>query len=74
MELDTYNIIAEQTSSETGESGNDAGGRRKKKGQEILEDTGITSEFAKDLDLSCMGRALVRAPDITNGYVVKYNR
>lgn len=56
-------------------SGNGLASRKKKKPLEIQEDTQVSSEFAKDLDLSCMiGRTLVRAPNIENGYIVKYNR
>lgn len=47
--------------------------RRKGKGQEILEETKITSSFAKQLDLSCM-KSSIRAPNINNGHIVKYNR
>ena len=48
--------------------------RKKAKGQEIQEETALRSDLAKEMDLSCMGRSLVRAPTIDNGYVLKYNR
>jgi len=48
--------------------------RKKAKGQEILEETTIDDDFAGELHLSCMSRGLVRAPNIDNGYVAKYNR
>lgn len=48
--------------------------RKKGKGQDIQEEQGITVSFAKELDLSCMSGGLVKAPNITNGYIVKYNR
>ena len=63
-----FTIIAFIESSES-----DGKKRRKGKGQEILEETKITSSFAKQLDLSCM-KSSIRAPNINNGHIVKYNR
>lgn len=43
----------------------------------IQEDTGIDAAFARQLDLSCVGRERgesVRPPALDNAYVVKYNR
>lgn len=41
---------------------------------EIKEESQITSDFAQQLDLSCMSKGLVKAPGINNGYIAKYNR
>ncbi|XP_058122985.1 uncharacterized protein LOC131293979 [Anopheles ziemanni] len=51
-------------------------GKRKpgQKGQNIQEESDIEPELAARLDLSCMSQGLIRAPEIDNGYVVKYNR
>ncbi|KFB47089.1 AGAP005714-PA-like protein [Anopheles sinensis] len=51
-------------------------GKRKpgQKGQNIQEEPDIEPELAARLDLSCMSQGLIRAPEIDNGYVVKYNR
>lgn len=48
--------------------------RRKNKVHEIKEESHITSDFAAQLDLSCMSKGLVKAPSIGNGYIAKYNR
>ncbi|KAG5677774.1 hypothetical protein PVAND_007505 [Polypedilum vanderplanki] len=48
--------------------------RRRGKVHEIKEESQITNDFAKDLDLSCMSKGLVKAPQINNGYISKYNR
>ncbi|XP_055623732.1 uncharacterized protein LOC129767136 [Toxorhynchites rutilus septentrionalis] len=66
------------------DSTNDGGGssqqqqhqkkRKGTKGQHIQEETAVGSEFASQLDLSCMAQGLIHAPEIDNGYVVKYNR
>lgn len=48
--------------------------RRKNKVHEIKEESQITSDFAQQLDLSCMSKGLVKAPSINNGYIAKYNR
>uniref|UniRef100_A0A182LZQ9 Sushi domain-containing protein n=1 Tax=Anopheles culicifacies TaxID=139723 RepID=A0A182LZQ9_9DIPT len=51
-------------------------GKRKpgQRGQNIQEETDLEPELAAVLDLSCMANGLIRAPEIDNGYVVKYNR
>uniref|UniRef100_A0A182NIS0 Sushi domain-containing protein n=1 Tax=Anopheles dirus TaxID=7168 RepID=A0A182NIS0_9DIPT len=51
-------------------------GKRKpgQRGQNIQEETDLDAELAARLDLSCMAHGLIRAPEIDNGYVVKYNR
>lgn len=53
-----------------------SGNRKKKKGrgQDIQEETSISIDFAESLDVSCMGTALIRAPEIDNAYIVKYNK
>lgn len=48
--------------------------RRKAKVHEIKEESQITDDFARQLDLSCMSKGLVKAPSINNGYIAKYNR
>lgn len=44
--------------------------------QDIPEEAGISAEFAKKLDLSCMaaGKGAIKPPTIDNGYVIKFNR
>lgn len=34
----------------------------------------MTADFARQLDLSCMSKGLVKAPAVDNGYIAKYNR
>ncbi|XP_053687239.1 uncharacterized protein LOC128736776 [Sabethes cyaneus] len=48
--------------------------RKNARGQNIQEETAVSSTFAAQLDLSCMAQGLIHAPEIDNGYVVKYNR
>lgn len=51
--------------------------RRKPDLQNIEEDTSIDSAYARQLDVSCVGRERgesVRPPTIDNAYVAKYNR
>ncbi|XP_062552414.1 fibrillin-1-like isoform X2 [Armigeres subalbatus] len=48
--------------------------QKKRKLQNIQEETAIDDAFASQLDLSCMAQGLIHAPEIDNGYVVKYNR
>lgn len=48
--------------------------RKKGRSQAILEETGIEDEYAQQLDLSCMAHDRIEAPEITNAYIVKYNR
>lgn len=55
-------------------SGADNKKRRKNKVHEIKEESQITDDFARQLDLSCMSKGLVKAPSIANGYIAKYNR
>uniref|UniRef100_W8AS46 Fibrillin-2 n=1 Tax=Ceratitis capitata TaxID=7213 RepID=W8AS46_CERCA len=46
---------------------------KKKKPQNIIEDTHISAEMAAKLDMSCV-QAKVAAPDVRHGYVKKYDR
>ncbi|XP_055846374.1 fibrillin-2 isoform X2 [Episyrphus balteatus] len=46
---------------------------RKKKTQDIQEDPYITSDYAENLDMTCVS-ARVKAPEIPNGFVQKYDR
>ncbi|EAT42496.1 AAEL005982-PA [Aedes aegypti] len=48
--------------------------RKPGKLQNIQEETTIDNGLASQLDLSCMAQGLIHAPEIDNGYVVKYNR
>ena len=48
--------------------------RKNSKLQNIQEETTVDSGLASQLDLSCMAQGLIHAPEIDNGYVVKYNR
>ncbi|XP_058835886.1 fibrillin-1-like isoform X2 [Topomyia yanbarensis] len=48
--------------------------RKGSRGQNIQEETAVSSDMASQLDLSCMAQGLIHAPEIDNGYVVKYNR
>lgn len=51
--------------------------RRKANMRNVEEDTSIDAAFARQLDLSCVGRESgdpVRAPNIDNAAVSKYNR
>lgn len=48
--------------------------RRKNKVHEIKEETQISLDFAQHLDLSCMSKGLVKAPNVENGFIAKYNR
>lgn len=61
-------------SDDSDKSATDGRKRKKMRMQDIQEETGIESGFAKKLDLTCMSKGLVRAPDINDGYIVKYNR
>lgn len=63
-----------ETTSEDSQPSESSRRRKKVKAQEILEDTTVTSEYAKQLDLSCMGTTIVKAPNIENAYILKYNR
>jgi hypothetical protein len=48
--------------------------RQRNKLHEIKEENHLAHEFARNLDLSCMSKGLVKAPSISNGYIAKYNR
>ena len=48
--------------------------KKRRKGHDVQEDTTIDSEFAKELDLSCVGENPVEAPSITDAYILKYGR
>lgn len=63
-----------EESNDDDKSSTDNKKRRKSKVHEIKEESQITSEFAQQLDLSCMSKGLVKAPSIANGYIAKYNR
>ncbi|EDS32285.1 conserved hypothetical protein [Culex quinquefasciatus] len=66
---------------DAGDNSSDDGGgtspqkkRKHGRAQNIQEETDVSSELAAQLDLSCMAQGLIHAPEIDNGYVVKYNR
>lgn len=42
--------------------------------RKVLEDDTIDDEFAKSLDLTCIQKQLIRAPEIANTFSVKYSR
>ncbi|XP_026463436.1 fibrillin-2-like [Ctenocephalides felis] len=42
--------------------------------RKVLEDNTIDDEFAKSLDLTCVQKQLIRAPEIANTFSVKYSR
>lgn len=46
---------------------------KKKKPQNIIEDTRISAEMAASLDMTCV-QAKITAPDIRHGFVQKYDR
>lgn len=63
--------------SESADEGNTQQPQKKRKNsklQNIQEETTVDSGLASQLDLSCMAQGLIHAPEIDNGYVVKYNR
>lgn len=55
------------------ENDNSESRQKKKKGQNILEDTEVSAQFAATLDMSCV-QAKVKAPEIRHGIVQKYER
>ncbi|CRK94788.1 CLUMA_CG008282, isoform A [Clunio marinus] len=63
----------EDTASSNNKSPLDNKKRRRNRVQEIQEESQITNDFAQHLDLSCMSKGLVKAPQIKNAYL-KYNR
>jgi hypothetical protein len=67
-------IKLSDTEESSDKSSSDNKKRSKGKVREIKEETQITNDFAHLLDLSCMSKGLVKAPNITNGYIAKYNR
>nr|XP_040220897.2 fibrillin-2 isoform X4 [Anopheles coluzzii] len=69
--------IPDESHDPNGAAANQAGNGKRKPGQRaqnIQEETDLDPELAARLDLSCMAQGLLRAPEIDNGYVVKYNR
>ncbi|XP_040151178.1 fibrillin-2-like [Anopheles arabiensis] len=69
--------IPDESHDPNGAAANQAGNGKRKAGQRaqnIQEETDLDPELAARLDLSCMAQGLLRAPEIDNGYVVKYNR
>ncbi|XP_055538598.1 fibrillin-1 isoform X2 [Wyeomyia smithii] len=69
--------VEESTDDGTSSSSSSSQQQKKRKnarGQNIQEETAVSSAFAVQLDLSCMAQGLIHAPEIDNGYVVKYNR
>jgi hypothetical protein len=64
----------DSSSADKSSEGDNKPGRRRPKVHEIKEETQITDAFAKELDLSCMSKGLVKAPQIENGSIQKYNR
>uniref|UniRef100_A0A182SAJ4 EGF-like domain-containing protein n=1 Tax=Anopheles maculatus TaxID=74869 RepID=A0A182SAJ4_9DIPT len=71
-------VFVDDSNDQDGAQAQPGGNGQKRKpgarGQNIQEETDLEPELAARLDLSCMAQGLIRAPEIDNGYVVKYNR